>query len=240
MVTRNDYVAGDRETEPRAGGNAVNLPLMDLREEVFEDYIGTRLTLRKHPVTLLQSDIGQTLPSKDLRDTIDGRRVAVCGLVITRQRPGTASGVIFLTLEDGTGVSNIVVWPSMFERRRKAVMAGRLLKIRGKLQREGIVTHIIANEITDMSYLLDTLGDAGSAGDRLNPTHDNADEARRPIFAKEAKREGKKSYGNRLSPSKDRPILPKRNISGYYNSGGGGARHPRQQANKLFPSRDFH
>ena len=219
---------------------SAKLPLMDLREEVFEDYIGTRLTLRTHPVTLLQEDIGETLPSKDLRDTVDGRWVEVCGLVITRQRPGTASGVIFLTLEDGTGVANIVVWPSMFEKRRKAVMAGRLLKIRGKLQREGIVTHVIANQITDLSYLLDTLGDAGSAGDKLNPTHDNADEAKRPIPAKEAKRAGKTSPGNRLSPAKDRPILPKRNISGYYNGVGGGARHPRQQAKKLFPSRDFH
>ena len=82
-------------------GDAV-LPLMDLREEVFEDYIGTRLTLREHPVTLLQTEIGRTLPSQDLRDTGDGKWVEVCGLVITRQRPGTASGVIFLTLEDGT------------------------------------------------------------------------------------------------------------------------------------------
>lgn len=221
----------------------VSLPIMDMREEVFEDYIGTRLTLREHPITLLQPDIGPVLPSKDLRDTVDGRRVEVCGLVITRQRPGTASGVIFLTLEDGTGVSNIVVWPSMFEKKRKAVMAGRLLKIRGKLQREGIVTHVIANQITDLSYLLDTLGDAGSSGDRLNPTHDNADEARRPIPAKEASREAKQkgqgSPGNRLSPAKDRSKLPKRNISGYYNAGGG-ARHPRAQANKIFPSRDFH
>lgn len=223
--------------------SAVSLTIMDLREEVFEDYIGTRLTLREHPVTLLQSDIGRVLPSKDLRDTVDGRRVEVCGLVITRQRPGTASGVIFLTLEDGTGVSNIVVWPSMFEKKRKAVMAGRLLKIRGKLQREGIVTHVIANQITDLSYLLDTLGDAGSAGDRLNPTHDNADEARRPVPAKEASREakqkGQRSPGSRPSPAKDRAASSKRNISGYYNAGGG-ARHPRQQANKLFPSRDFH
>ena len=217
-----------------------NLPIMELREQVFEDYIGTRLTLREHPVTLLQEDIGETCPSQDLRDTVDGRWVDVCGLVITRQRPGTASGVIFLTLEDGTGVSNIVVWPSIFEKWRKAVMAGRLLKIRGKLQREGIVTHVIANQINDLSYLLDTLGDTRSAGGNINPTHDNADEAKRPIPAKEAKRAGKKSPGNRLSPAKDRPILPKRNISGYYNSSGGGARHPRQQANKLFPSRDFH
>ena len=212
------------------------LPLMDLREEVFEDYIGTRLTLREHPVTLLQSDIGPTCPSKDLRETVDGRRIEVCGLVITRQRPGTASGVIFLTLEDGTGVSNIVIWPSMFEGARRAVMTGRLLKISGKLQREGIVSHVIANRITDMSYLLDTLGDAGATGENINPSHDNADEARRPVPAKEAQRTGQTTAGNRLSPAKDRP--PKRNISGYY--AGGGARHSRQQANKLFPSRDFH
>ena len=212
------------------------LPLMDLREEVFEDYIGTRLTLREHPVTLLQSDIGPTCPAKDLRETVDGRRIEVCGLVITRQRPGTASGVIFLTLEDGTGVSNIVIWPSMFEGARRAVMTGRLLKISGKLQREGIVSHVIANRITDMSYLLDTLGDAGATGENINPSHDNADEARRPVPAKEAQRTGQTTAGNRLSPAKDRP--PKRNISGYY--AGGGARHPRQQANKLFPSRDFH
>jgi len=216
-----------------------NLPIMELREEVFEDYIGTRLTLREHPVSLLQVEIGSTIPSCDLRNTVDGRWVEVCGLIITRQRPGTASGVIFLTLEDGTGVSNIVVWPNMFEKRRKAVMAGRLLKIRGKLQREGIVTHVIANQIEDLSYLLDTLGDASGVGQNINPTHDNADEAKRPIPAKEAKREGKTSYGDKLSPAKDRPILPNRNISGYYNSGGG-VRHPRQQANKLFPSRDFH
>ena len=216
--------------------SAPNLPVMDLREEVFEDYIGTRLTLREHPVTLLKKEIGRTLPSKNLRDTVDGKRVDVCGLVITRQRPGTASGVIFLTLEDGTGVSNIVVWPSMFEKRRKAVMSGRLLKISGKLQREGIVTHVIANQITDLSHLLDTLGDAGSAGDNINPSHDNADEAKRPIPAKESVRNGDRKQTNALARSKDR----RKTVSGYYNNAGGGARHPRQQANKLFPSRDFY
>ncbi len=214
------------------------LPVMDLREKVFEDYIGTRLTLREHPVTLLRGDIGQTLPSKALRDTGDGAHVTVCGLVITRQRPGTASGVIFLTLEDGSSVANIVVWPNMFKLHRKVVMTGRLLKIRGKLQREGIVTHVVANHIIDMSYLLDTLGDAQSAGDNINPSLDNADEAKRPISAKEVEQAGGKSSGNRPSPPTDRPMLPRKTVSGYYN--GGGARHPRQQANKLFPSRDFH
>lgn len=212
------------------------LPVMSLREEVFEDYIGTRLTLREHPVTLLKDDIGPTLPSKYLRETVDGRWIEVCGLVITRQRPGTASGVIFLTLEDGSGVANIVVWPKMFQRKRKAVMAGRLLKIRGKLQREGIVTHVIANQITDMSYLLDTLGDPQSAGDMIDPAHDNADEARRPVPVKERPNRHKFQPTAPLGNSKK----GLKNISSYYNSGGGGARHPRQQANKLFPSRDFH
>ena len=221
----------------------IDLPALQTAEQVFEDYVGTRLTLREHPVSLLQEAIGPTVRAADLRDTPDSSWVDVCGLVITRQRPGTASGVIFLTLEDQTATSNIVVWPNMFEKARGTVMTGRLLKIRGKLQREGIVTHVIANRIEDMSFLLDTLGDAQSAGDMIDPTRDNADEARRPIPAKEAsrmaKQQGQRVAGNRLANSKDRPKEPAmRNISSYYNSGG--ARHPRQQANKLFPSRDFH
>ena len=223
------------------------LPEMSAGEQVFEDYVGTRLTLREHPIELLQERIGHTVRAADLRDTPDGSRVEVCGLVITRQRPGTASGVIFLTLEDQTATSNIVVWPIMFKRARGTVMTGRLLKIGGKLQREGIVTHVIANRIEDLSYLLDTLGDAESAGEMIDPTRDNADEAKRPVPAKDRQhlyekansalaRDKNGRYGKGLSETGDPPRA--RNINGYYN--GGGARHPRQQANKLFPSRDFH
>jgi len=107
-----------------------------------------------------------------------------------------------------------------------------LLKIRGKLQREGIVTHVIANQITDMSYLLDILGDSTSAGDNINPSHENADEAKRPIPVRDMKG---RNYAS-VKPKTERP--QQRNISGYYN--GGAARHPRRQAKKLFPSRDFH
>ena len=124
----------------------------------------------------------------------------------------------------------------MFETCRKAVMTGRLLKIRGKLQREGIVTHVIANQITDMSYLLDTLGDPESTNQNIDPTLDNSDEVRRPVPVKE--RQGVMPSEARSLSVENRSAPPKRNISGYYN--GGGARHPRQQANKLFPSRDFH
>ncbi len=84
-------------------------------------------------------------------------RVAVAGLVILRQRPGTAKGVIFLTLEDETGVVNIIVWRHIYERFRRAVIAGRMLRVTGRLQRAHSVTHVLAEEIEDLSALLDRL-----------------------------------------------------------------------------------
>ncbi|MDF0599975.1 OB-fold nucleic acid binding domain-containing protein [Psychromarinibacter sp. C21-152] len=94
----------------------------------------------------------------DLLDLPPGNaRVAVAGLVLVRQRPGTANGVIFVTLEDETGVANVIVWRKVYERFRRAVIAGRLLKVTGRVQRESGVTHIIAEEIEDLSHLLDSL-----------------------------------------------------------------------------------
>ncbi|MDA7424862.1 OB-fold nucleic acid binding domain-containing protein [Thalassococcus lentus] len=84
-------------------------------------------------------------------------RICVAGLVILRQRPGTAKGVIFLTLEDETGAVNVIVWRKLYERYRRAVIAGRLLRVTGRLQREGGVVHVIAEQIEDISPLLDTL-----------------------------------------------------------------------------------
>lgn len=86
-----------------------------------------------------------------------GTRITVAGLVLIRQRPGTAKGVIFITLEDETGVSNIVVWRKLYEKYRRAVIAGRLLRVTGKLERESGVCHIIAEHIEDMSATLDQL-----------------------------------------------------------------------------------
>ena len=97
------------------------------------------------------------LPAARLDEPPAGARVAVAGLVLVRQRPGTAKGVIFVTLEDETGVCNIVVWARVFERFRRAVIAGRLLRVTGRLQREAGVVHVVAEEIEDMSHLLDEL-----------------------------------------------------------------------------------
>ena len=94
-----------------------------------------------------------------------GARVAIAGIVLCRQRPGTAKGVIFLTLEDETGTANIVVWANVYERFRRAVIAGRCLRVTGKLQREGDVVHVVAERIEDISALLDQIVHAdGPAG----------------------------------------------------------------------------
>ncbi|KIC39895.1 DNA polymerase [Ruegeria sp. ANG-R] len=192
----NDPIDGESINEPQ-----VNLPVMHLGEEVVEDYVSTRLTLRSHPMELLRPSIPGLVPHAALQDIPLGRH-SVCGLVITRQRPGTASGVIFLTLEDETGVSNVVVWPKVYERFRRIVMGGRLLQVRGYLQREGIVVHLIAQEITDMSHKLSELGHP--LDEAIGITQPQADDTPRP------------------------------------RQNGPSARHPREQAKRLFPSRDFH
>ncbi len=96
-------------------------------------------------------------PAARLEHCRNDSRVTVAGLVILRQRPGTAKGVIFLTLEDETGIANIIVWRKTYETYRRAVIAGRLLRVTGQLQRAHSVTHVIAHQIEDISPMLDLL-----------------------------------------------------------------------------------
>ncbi|MFY0692016.1 MAG: hypothetical protein JXR14_08880 [Paracoccaceae bacterium] len=97
------------------------------------------------------------LPHDRLEEPPNGARVRVAGLVLVRQRPGTAHGVVFITLEDETGISNIIVWKKTFKQFRRAVIAGRLLRVTGRLQRESGVCHIVAEHIEDISHMLDEL-----------------------------------------------------------------------------------
>ena len=101
------------------------------------------------------------VPARLLDRPPNGARVTVAGLVLVRQRPGTAKGVIFVTLEDETGTVNVVVWAKIYERFRRAVIAGRLLRVTGRVQREGAVLHVVAEEIEDISSMLDRLLDPG-------------------------------------------------------------------------------
>jgi error-prone DNA polymerase len=128
-----------------------------LGEEVYEDYSWLRLSLRAHPLALLRDELMHSIKNKALTTTPNNKQVDVAGLVIARQRPGSAKGVIFATLEDETGVANVIIWPKVFEKYRRIVLTARLLKVTGKLQREGIVTHIIADKLEDISHLLEKL-----------------------------------------------------------------------------------
>lgn len=97
------------------------------------------------------------IPHARLTEPPAGARVAVAGLVLVRQRPGTANGVVFVTLEDETGVANVVIWANVYERFRRAVIAGRLLRVTGRLQRHAGVVHVVAEMIEDISPMLDDL-----------------------------------------------------------------------------------
>lgn len=179
---------------------AVDLPQMTLGQEMIEDYLSLRLSLRAHPMELLRARLPESMAHDRLLQA--SGRVTVTGLVITRQRPGTASGVIFLTLEDETGTANVVVWKKVYETFRKAVIAGRLIQVTGRIERDGPVTHLIAERVEDMSHLLATLGRPVI----IDSNDGRADETIRPV-------------GGSIRST---------------------ARHPREQARKLFPSRDFH
>ncbi|MEO1238860.1 MAG: OB-fold nucleic acid binding domain-containing protein [Pseudomonadota bacterium] len=97
------------------------------------------------------------VPNAQLEEVPNGARIAVAGLVLVRQRPGTAKGVIFITLEDETGIVNVIVWRAKYEEFRRAVIAGRCLRVTGRLQREGPITHLIAETVEDISWMLDDL-----------------------------------------------------------------------------------
>ncbi|WP_461425003.1 OB-fold nucleic acid binding domain-containing protein [Gymnodinialimonas sp.] len=97
------------------------------------------------------------LPHHLLHLPAEGARIAVAGLVLVRQRPGTAKGVIFITLEDEFGVCNVVVWQKLYQQYRRAVISGRLLRVTGRIQRDSGVTHVVAEHVEDISPMLDAL-----------------------------------------------------------------------------------
>jgi error-prone DNA polymerase len=154
-----------------------DLPSMHLGEHIVEDYRTMGLSLKAHPTSLLRDELAarRAIKSETLAQIKNGERVRVSGLVLVRQRPGTASGVIFMTLEDETGIANIVVWPKLFEQFRAEVLGGRLVAIDGPVQKEGDVIHVVAERVHDWTPLLAQLSSHGPALDPSGPT----DEPRR-------------------------------------------------------------
>ncbi|PYE25309.1 DnaE-like error-prone DNA polymerase [Rhizobium sp. PP-CC-3A-592] len=138
---------------------AMRLPTMPAGEEVVNDYRALSLSLKAHPVSFMREAFARdgVVASRGLSGLRPGRRVTVAGLVLVRQRPGSAKGVIFMTLEDETGVANIIVWKAVFETFRAVVMGARLVKVTGRLQSQNGVIHVVAESMTDMTEALGLL-----------------------------------------------------------------------------------
>jgi error-prone DNA polymerase len=134
----------------------ITLPVMTTSEHVVHDYAATSLSLKAHPVSFIREKLDQLhiTPTKQLSALKDGAMVKVAGLVLVRQRPGTAGGICFMTIEDETGFANIVIFANLFEKFRKEILQSRLIMAEGKLQIEGEVIHVIAQRCYDFSKLL--------------------------------------------------------------------------------------
>jgi error-prone DNA polymerase len=195
---------------------AIRLPAMPLSEEVVADYQTTRLSLKAHPMAFLRADLAARgfVRASDLRMRKFRSMVQVAGVVLIRQRPGSAKGVTFITLEDETGVINLVVWPDLKEKNRKVVMGARLMEVRGRVEYDDEVIHVIAQAMTDATQRLHALSD-----DLLDAPLARADEVNRPMPER----------GPPLPRDMIDELAPKPNVTG----------HPRDH--RILPkSRDFH
>ena len=208
------------------------LPAMPLSEEVVADYQTMRLSLKAHPMAFLRASLAERgfVRACDLRARKFRSMVHVAGVVLIRQRPGSAKGVCFITLEDETGVINLVVWPDLKEKQRRVVMGSRLMEVRGRVEYDDEVIHVIAHHMTDASDQLYRLSD-----DLLHAPVARADHVSSPLPAKfnprDNLREGKDDPYRPVEPWEEPP--PGNRECGY--RGG----HPRD-VRIIPPSRDFH
>ena len=164
-----------QEIVPEVVEPTIALRPMTAGSEVVEDYRHVSLTLRCHPVSFLRKDLRQLriVTCKEAMEARDGRWLETAGLVLVRQRPGSAKGVMFITIEDESGIANLVVWPKVFERNRRTILTASMIAVNGKVQREGDVVHLVAHRLTDLSGELASVGGRDGA---FPLTHGRGDE----------------------------------------------------------------
>ena len=162
----------------------MRLPAMPPGEEVINDYRYLSFSLKAHPLSFLRDRLARQgiVPNQHLETLRTGRRATLAGLVLVRQRPGSAKGVIFMTIEDETGIANIIVWPKAFERFRGEVLGARLIRVEGRLQNESGVIHLIADRIADMSHELAWLDADHDPKAADIESLARGDEVRRPVM----------------------------------------------------------
>lgn len=150
----------DQQFKPEFTEPTVTLPSMTKGREVVEDYRSHGLTLRAHPLSFVRDQLTGTGFSTcaQLRAAADRSRISVSGLVLVRQMPGSAKGVMFITLEDETDIANLVVWPSLFDRQRKIILGAQMMACRGRVQSVSGVVHLVAEYLIDQSELLRSIG----------------------------------------------------------------------------------
>ncbi|MET0688679.1 MAG: OB-fold nucleic acid binding domain-containing protein, partial [Methyloceanibacter sp.] len=214
----------------------VTLPIMPLSEHVVNDYRTLRLSLKAHPMSFLRAPIASEgiLSCADLKRTRDGTRVSVGGVVLVRQRPGSAAGVVFMTIEDETGIANSVIWPKVLERMRKVVMGARLVVVHGRVQRHEDIIHVVAERLEDRSDWLQLLDEEAAS---MSVPVANADEVKRPDPGSWRSPPDEEQTPFPVAPADHvkRPLAPREKYHLRW--------HPRRHpcAERIIPkSRDFH
>jgi len=164
------------------------LPQMTPGEHVIQDYASTSLSLKAHPVSFLRQVLNQmgVVPTSEISKLKNGATVKVCGLITVRQRPGTAKGVLFITIEDESGFANLVVWSKTFEQYRKVILQSRLIMVEGKLQIAGEVIHVVVSSCFNMNELMSLDFEGRNLGSMSKPVSS-----------------GKKNSGETLEKEKD-------------------------------------
>jgi error-prone DNA polymerase len=188
---------------PEAGAEEeVTLPVMPLSEHVVNDYRTLRLSLKAHPMSFLRARVAaaRICSCADLKTCRDGARASVAGVVLVRQRPGSAQGVVFMTIEDETGVANSVIWPKVLERMRKIVMGARLVVVHGLIQRHEDIIHVVAAKLEDRSDWLRLLTEDGA---NLTLTVAHGDHVKHPGS------EDARERGHPRCHPRDERIIPK-------------------------------
>ncbi|WP_107045441.1 error-prone DNA polymerase [Sphingomonas sp. STIS6.2] len=158
------FAAADRAAETiSAEGIEPSVALRPLTDgrEVIEDYRSLQLSLRAHPLTFVRGELARRGVTKcaELANIRDGRHVEVAGIILVRQKPGSAKGVLFITIEDETGIANGILWPDRFERQRRTIMSASMIGMKGRVQKEGEVIHVICDRIIDHGDLLHRVGE---------------------------------------------------------------------------------
>lgn len=188
------------------------LPAMPLSEEVVADYQTQRLSLKAHPMVFLRAGLDDRgfVRASDLRARKCRSMVQIAGVVLIRQRPGSAKGVCFITLEDETGVVNLVIWPDLMEKQRKVIMGARLIEVKGRVEYDDEVIHVIAHHLGDATLSLHALSD-----DLLDAPIARADHVNNPLPVRAqggdgpSNRQASRVHGWRGGHPRDVRVIPK-------------------------------